>query len=98
MGTLIISGGPSGATIGNILQAEPLTGVINELALYPFALSTGEISLNANRAMDGLLYFETKGNRVAYAQWVPIKSYPTGWTLSFNRLTGRLLESIFVSR
>ena len=96
VGTLILSGGPSGATIGNILQAEPFTGVIDELALYPFALSAGEISLHANRARDGLPYFEPQANRVAYAQWVPIKSYPTGWTLSFNRLTGKLIDSKFV--
>ena len=96
VGTLILSGGPSGATIGNILQAEPFTGVIDELALYPFGLSAGEISLHANRARDGLPYFEPQANRVAYAQWVPIKSYPTGWTLSFNRLTGKLIDSKFV--
>ena len=96
VGTLILSGGPSEAIIGNILKAEPFTGVIDELALYPFALSAGEISLHANRALDGLPYFETKDNRVAYTQWVPIKSYPTGWTLSFNRLTGKLLDSNFV--
>jgi hypothetical protein len=96
VGTLILSGGPSGATIGNILQAEPFNGVIDELAIYPFALRAGEIYLHANRARDGLPYFKAKANRPAYAQWIPVKSYPMGWKLSFNRLTGRLLDSTFV--
>lgn len=97
LGTLVLSGGPSEARIGNHQKVEPFNGVIDELALYPFALSAGEISLHANRAMDGLSYFEAQANRpAAYAQWIPIKSYPMGWKLDFNKLTGELISSEFL--
>jgi len=57
-GTIILSGGPAPAFVGSSVGQENFTGGIDEVAIYDFALTAGEIAEHASRARDGKPYFE----------------------------------------
>ena len=62
VGSLILSGGPAIPTIGNHHSKEPFTGIIDELALYDFALTENVIKEHYQNASSGKPYFAAPTN------------------------------------
>ncbi|WP_298865189.1 LamG-like jellyroll fold domain-containing protein [uncultured Gimesia sp.] len=66
VGTMIISGGPTPAVIGNLISGqgesligrEPFNGVIDEVAFYDFALDAATIATHFARVQAGKDYFD----------------------------------------
>lgn len=85
VGTLILSGGPSPAEIGNHHNREPFTGTIDEVAFYDFALSPDEIADHYQRAMQGESYFFPGASP---ERWRSIMLVRAGSSKVFNSLTG----------
>ncbi|MHC4878995.1 MAG: LamG-like jellyroll fold domain-containing protein [Planctomycetota bacterium] len=85
VGTLILSGGPSPAEIGNHHNREPFTGTIDEVAFYDFALSPAEIADHHQRAMRGESYFAPNSSP---ERWQSIMLVRAGSSKVFNSLTG----------
>jgi hypothetical protein len=85
VGTLILSGGPSPAEIGNHHKREPFTGTIDEVAFYDFALSPDEIADHYHRAMRGESYFSPGSSP---ERWQSIMLVRAGSSKVFNSLTG----------
>ena len=52
-GSLIVSGGPEPAFIGSHRGIENFTGMIDELSLYDFALTTDEVAEHSRRLLAG---------------------------------------------
>ena len=96
VGTLILSGGPHEAVIGNHLNIEPFTGIIDEMALYSFALNKEEIEKHFNNVNQGLPYFGSDDSITSQLSWLPLRIYEAGWKLHFNRLSGKLVHSSFI--
>jgi len=88
VGTLILNGGPTPATIGNFNSREPFTGTIDEVAFYDFALSPDEISDHHQRAMRGEPYFEPQSGSLASERWLAITLVGAGTSQVFDTLTG----------
>lgn len=88
VGTLILNGGPTPATIGNFNNREPFTGTIDEVAFYDFALSTNEISAHYERARRGEPYFEPQSGSLASERWLAITLVGAGTSQVFDTLTG----------
>jgi len=88
MGTLILNGGPTPATIGNFNNREPFTGTIDEVAFYDFALSPDEISAHYQRAMRGEPYFEPQSGSLVSERWLAITLVGAGTSQVFDTLTG----------
>ncbi len=88
VGTLILSGGPVAATIGNHGSGEPFTGVIDELALYDFALTPAEVAEHWRRVMAGENYFGSEPPGPAAPRWQAVTRLVEGQTMTFNQHTG----------
>lgn len=88
VGTLILNGGPTPATIGNFNNREPFTGTIDEVAYYDFALSPDEISAHHQRALRGEPYFEPQSGPLAPERWLAITLVSEGTSQVFDTLTG----------
>ncbi|MDF1744735.1 MAG: hypothetical protein P1V19_13650, partial [Gimesia sp.] len=66
VGTMIISGGPTPAVIGNLISGqgetlvgrEPFNGIIDEVAFYDFALDAATIATHFERVQAGKDYFD----------------------------------------
>lgn len=91
IGSLILSGGPSPATIGNHRNNEPFTGVIDEVAFYDFALSPNEIANHYQQAMRGQPYFAPQSGPLASDRWLAIALVGAGTSQVFDTLTGRAI-------
>lgn len=88
VGTLILSGGPSPATIGNHGNNEPFTGIIDEVAFYEFALSPNEIANHNEQAKRGQPYFAPQSGPLASDRWLAIALVGAGTSQVFDTLTG----------
>ena len=87
-GTLIVSGGPEPAFIGSHSGYENFNGVIDELALYDFALTADEIAEHHERTRRGDTYFGPRPARPNAARWQAITRITEGQTRIFNSRTG----------
>ncbi|NCA10415.1 LamG domain-containing protein, partial [bacterium] len=88
VGTMVLSGGPVAATIGNHAQGEPFTGVIDELALYDFALTPAEVGEHWRRATAGENYFGTEPPGPGGPRWQAVTRLVEGQSRVFNQATG----------
>jgi hypothetical protein len=91
-GTLIVSGGPEPAFIGSHIGNENFHGVIDELALYDFALTADEIAEHHERTRRGETYFGPRPTRPKSARWQAITRITEGQTRIFNSRTGLAAE------
>jgi hypothetical protein len=91
-GTLIVSGGPEPAFIGSMNGYENFHGVIDELALYDFALTADEIADHHERARRGETYFGPRPTRPNAPRWQAITRITEGQTRVFNSRTGLAAE------
>jgi hypothetical protein len=87
-GTLIVSGGPEPAFIGSLSGHENFNGVIDELALYDFALTADEIAEHHERTRRGETYFGPRPARPTSPRWQAITRITEGQTRIFNSRTG----------
>jgi hypothetical protein len=88
VGTMILSGGPVAATIGNHGDGEPFTGVIDELAIYDFALTPQEVAAHHAHVTTGTSPFGSEPPVTGAARWQPITRLVEGQTQAFNQHTG----------
>jgi len=91
-GTLIVSGGPEPAFIGSMSGRENFHGVIDEVALYDFALTPDEIAEHHERARRGETYFGPRPTRPNAPRWQAITRITEGQTRIFNSRTGLAAE------
>ena len=91
-GTLIVSGGPEPAFIGSHIGHENFHGVIDELALYDFALTPDEIAEHHERTRRGETYFGPRPARPNAQRWQAITRITEGQTRIFNSRTGLAAE------
>jgi hypothetical protein len=91
-GTLIVSGGPEPAFIGSMNGYENFHGVIDELALYDFALTADEIADHHERTRRGETYFGPRPTRPNAPRWQAITRITEGQTRVFNSRTGLAAE------
>jgi hypothetical protein len=91
-GTLIVSGGPEPAFIGSHIGIENFHGVIDELALYDFALTADEIAEHHERTRRGQTYFGPRPTRRNAPRWQAITRIAEGQTRVFNSRTGFAAE------
>lgn len=92
VGSLIMSGGPAPATIGSLDGRENFHGVIDEVALYDFALTGEEIALHAARARRGERYFVDVGLAPNTVRWQAIRRITAGTTMVFDSRSGIVVE------
>jgi hypothetical protein len=88
VGTLILSGGPVAATIGNHASNEPFTGLIDEVALYDFALTAEEVAEHHRRAADGENYFGSEVPVADGPRWQAVTRLVEGQSMTFNQRSG----------
>jgi hypothetical protein len=88
IGTLILSGGPVAAVIGNHASGEPFTGLIDEVALYDFALTAEEVAEHHRRAADGENYFGSETPVAGGSRWQPVTRLVEGQSMTFNQRSG----------
>ncbi len=88
VGTMILSGGPVAAMIGNHGAGEPFTGTIDELAIYDFALTPQEIEQHHAHVLVGGSPFGSKTPVAGAARWQAVTRLITGQTQAFNQHTG----------
>lgn len=88
VGTLVLSGGPEKAGIGNHAGMEPFSGVIDELALYEFALTPDEVAEHWRRAAGGENYFGSDPPAANAPRWQAVTRLLEGQTMKFNQKTG----------
>ena len=91
-GMLIVSGGPEPAFIGSLSGRENFHGVIDELALYDFALTADEIAEHHERTRRGETYFGPRPARPNAPRWQAITRITEGQTRVFNSRTGLAAE------
>ena len=87
-GTLILSGGPVQPTIGNHGGGEPFTGVIDDFALYDFALTDEEVAEHHRRAAHGGNYFGSEPPVAGGPRWQAVTRLVEGQSMTFNQRTG----------
>jgi hypothetical protein len=92
VGTLILSGGPAVPEIGNHVRREPFHGVIDEVALYDFALTPDEIAEHHERSRRGETYFGPRPESPTAARWQAITRISASQTRVFNARTGLAAE------
>ena len=92
-GSLIISGGPEAAEIGNFRQREPFDGVIDEVAFYDFALTPAEVAAHFKNVSLGKSYFGDMADDLTSVRWRAVTRIQTGNQRVFNRITGLLVTT-----
>jgi hypothetical protein len=92
VGSLIMSGGPAPATIGSLDGRENFHGVIDEVALYDFALTAEEIAHHSARARRGERYFDDAALTPNAARWQVITRITAGSTMVFDSRSGFVVE------
>lgn len=88
VGTMILSGGPVPATIGNHGSHEPFTGTIDELALYDFALTPQEVAEHHAHVLAGSSPLGSDPPAAGAARWQAVTRLVAGQTQTFNQHTG----------
>lgn len=98
-GTLIESGGPTDATIGNMANGgEPYSGVIDEVAIYDFALTPKEVAQHWQNAQRGVNYFGTRTfDEIRGKPWNVTARLASGQAMRFDNTTGLPLGAVPVS-
>ncbi|MFI4876786.1 MAG: LamG-like jellyroll fold domain-containing protein [Blastopirellula sp. JB062] len=92
-GTLILSGGPAPARIGNLQRSsqaqgsEPYFGVIDELAFYDFALTSKEVAAHYQRVSQGLDYFGIPVDEFRKSRWILTSVVSEGESKQFRAVT-----------
>jgi len=84
-GTMIRSGGPAPATIGNWNGREPLHGTIDEVAFYRIALQADEVAGHYRRVCQGLPYFDTWQMPRRIDNWQFVSQVTAGKKVRFNQ-------------
>lgn len=88
VGTLVRSGGPAVAEIGNTRGQEPFRGMIDEFAIYDFALTPEEVEGHHARALAGQTYFGAQPPKPGTPRWRAVTRLVEGESLVFNQATG----------
>ena len=91
VGTLILSGGPAPATIGNHGHrrgAEPFTGVIDEVAVYDFGLTAAEVAAHHAHVAQGKTFFGTAPPAPGGPRWRAVTRLVEGQSATFHQQTG----------
>jgi hypothetical protein len=88
VGTLILAGGPATAEIGSHRGHENFTGVIDEMALYDFALSADEVAEHEARMRAGDAPVGTGPRNSDAPRWQSLTRIRAGETMTFNQRTG----------
>ena len=88
VGTMILSGGPVPAVIGNHGNGEPFTGTIDEVAVYDFALTPNEITEHHAHGRAGESYFGSEPPAPGGPRWQAVTRLIEGETRAFNQQTG----------
>jgi hypothetical protein len=88
VGTLILAGGPAAAEIGSHRGHENFTGVIDEVALYDFALSADEVAEHEARMRAGDPPVGTGPRNSDAPRWQSLTRIRAGETMTFNQRTG----------
>jgi len=88
VGTLILAGGPAAAEIGSHRGHENFTGVIDEVALYDFALSAEEVAEHEARMRAGDPPVGTGPRNSDAPRWQSLTRIRAGETMTFNQRTG----------
>jgi len=97
VGTMVLSGGPVAATIGsNHGHGEPFTGVIDELALYDFALTPAEIAGHWRRTASGENYFGTEPPAPGGPRWQAVTRLVEGQSRVFNQASDIQPRTVFM--
>ncbi|MFM8702627.1 MAG: LamG domain-containing protein, partial [Planctomycetia bacterium] len=88
VGTLISSGGPATAFIGNHSRGEPFHGVIDEVAIYDFSLTADEVAEHHAHVSRGETYFGAVPPARHAPRWQAVTRVTEGQTRSFSQRTG----------
>jgi hypothetical protein len=88
VGTLLRCGGPAPAEIGNHGRNEPFHGVIDELAIYDFALTPDEIGRHHALVLAGETYFGGGSPAAGTPRWQAVTRLVEGQALVFDQATG----------
>lgn len=88
VGTLVRCGGPAVAEIGNTRGTEPYRGVIDEFAIYDFALTPEEVEEHHARALAGRTYFGAQPPAPGTPRWHAVTRLVEGGCRVFNQATG----------
>jgi hypothetical protein len=88
VGTLIRCGGPAAAEIGNTRGTEPFNGVIDEFAVYDFALTPAEVEDHHARALAGETYFGAEPPAPGTTRWQAVTRLVEGQSRAFDQATG----------
>lgn len=88
VGTLIRCGGPAAAEIGNTRGKEPFCGVIDEFAVYDFALTPAEVEEHHARVLAGETYFGTAPPAAGTPRWQAVTRLIEGQCRVFNQASG----------
>ena len=88
VGTLSLSGGPADAFIGSHVGTENFHGVIDELALYDFALTADEVAAHHRHAVTGTTYFGSEPPVPHAARWQAVTRITEGQSQTLNQATG----------
>jgi|GEM_PF-856929 len=86
-GSMIRSGGPATAFIGNHAYHEPFRGVIDEVAYYDFALTAAEVRSHYEEVLAGNNYFRMSEEELKRPQWEIVTRLKQGGRQLFNRHT-----------
>lgn len=88
VGTLILAGGPAAAEIGSHHGLENFTGVIDEVALYDFALAADEVAEHRRRIVAGEPGVGAGPPARNAPRWRSVTRIRAGETMTFNQHTG----------
>ncbi|MFM8414957.1 MAG: LamG-like jellyroll fold domain-containing protein [Planctomycetota bacterium] len=88
VGTLVRCGGPAVAEIGNTRGKEPFCGVIDEVAIYDFALTPDEVEEHHARVRAGETYFGAQPPAPGTPRWQAVTRLVEGESRVFNQATG----------
>ncbi len=95
-GTLIVSGGPTDAIIGNTAGgSEAYTGVIDEVAIYDLALTPQEVAGHLRNVQRGVNYFgAASSNEMRGSDWNVTAKLTAGQAMRFNTSSGLPLDKV----
>lgn len=99
-GTLIICGGPTDAMIGNMKSSvEPFQGVIDEVAIYDFALTAEEITSHWQNVQQGDNYFGVPAEKLSHqVVWQTNTNLKAGSAMRFDADSGLALGEVPLDR
>jgi hypothetical protein len=88
VGSLVLSGGPAPAEVGNTRRHEPFHGILDEVAFYDFALTSDEVAAHFRSASSGRTYFGAGAEQLQSARWHSVTHIHEGGQRVFNKFTG----------